>query len=704
MKKSKPKLRIKTRIYVPVLFILAALLITYAFPRQGKFKYEFELNSPWRHGLLTAPFDFSIEKSTQQYQQEVDSMLVFFKPYYKIDKNAQTEAIANFDADSNLDPKLRSLERIYISYIRNKLHEIYYSGIMSSDDYEELKSSSMDVVRLLDNKESKTVEVESFYTLKSAYEVIINDAPSSLKSSQLRAANINNYLQESIVYDASKSEKEKSELIGEVSRTSGAVKAGQRIIGEGEIVNEEVHRILTSLKKVVEGKSVGTEKAEEGTKSLLTILGEFFLIATLMGAFYIYLLLFRKKEASNREHITFMVLIITIFVILTAISINLTLFNVYIIPYAIVTILIRTFIDSRTALNASLVTILLSSLMVSSPLEFIVLQLTITMICIFNLKELTERSQLIRSSFIILGLYVVVYIALVLAQNGDLSAINWQYILYFLINFIFITFSYLLVYMVEKTFGFISGVSMVELANINKPVLRQLSEEAPGTFQHSMQVSNLAAAAALEIGANPSLVRTGALYHDIGKLENPAFFTENQAAGMNPHAGLPFEESARIIIDHVRNGVKRGQKMGLPQQIIDFIATHHGTSTPKYFYNSWKNANPGKEIDDAAFSYPGPNPFTKETAILMMADTVEAASRSLPEYTEESITKLVNKLIDSQMEEKLFHKAPITFQEIDRIKKLFIEKLQTIYHSRIIYPDLNVEKKTEKEDTKEKEE
>ena len=701
MKKSKSKkLRIRTRTYVPIVFVLAALLITYAFPRQGKFKYDFELNTPWRHGLLTAPFDFSIEKSSKQYQEEVDSMLVYFKPYYKIDKDAQAEALANFDADSNLDPKLRDLDRSYIRYIRSKLHEIYDNGIISSNDYEELMANNMESVRLLDNKESKVTEVKSFYTLKSAYEEIINDAPQTLKTNKLRAAGINNYLQESIAYDASKSEKEKTELKNEVSRTSGAVKAGQRIIGEGEIVNEEVHRILTSLKKAVEGKAVSSE-ADEGFKPILTLLGEFLLIATLMGAFYVYLLLFRKKEARNREHITFMVLIITIFVLLTAISVNYNIFNVYVIPYAIVTILIRTFIDSRTALNASLVTILLSSLMVPSPLEFIVLQLTITMICIFNLKELTERSQLIRSSFIILGAYIVVYIALVLAQTGDAAAINWQYMLYFLINFIFITFSYLLVYMVEKTFGFISGVSMVELANINKPILRRLSEEAPGTFQHSMQVSNLAAAAAVEIGANSSLVRTGALYHDIGKLENPAFFTENQAAGMNPHAGLPFEESARIIIDHVPHGVRKGQKAGLPKQIIDFIETHHGTSTPKYFYNSWKNANPGKEIDDEAFSYPGPNPFTKETAILMMADTVEAASRSLPVYTKESISKLVNKLIDAQMDEKLFHKAPITFQEIDRIKKLFIEKLQTIYHSRIAYPDLNEEEKEDKNETEE---
>ena len=699
MKKLKSKTRIRTRIYVPALFIIAILLITYIFPRQGKFKYsDFRENAPWQYGLLTAPFDFSITKPSQQYQKEVDSVLVFFEPYYKINSDAQTEAIANFDADSNLDPILSNLEHSYIKYIRNKLYDIYQKGIIGSDEFEKLISENKTTVRLRENNEAKPRKVESFFTYKSAYEAIIKDAPQTLQKKKLRTANLNNYLKNNIVYDASTSEKAEIEYIErEIPATVGFVQAGQRIIGEGEIVSKEVHKILTSLKAATEAKTGGG-----GKKSILILLGEFFIITILMGSFYMYLLFFRKKEARNREHVTFIVLVITIFVVITAISVKYPLFNVYMIPYAIVTILIRTFIDSRTALNASLVTILLSSLMVASPLEFIILQITITMICIFNLKELTERSQLIRSSFIILASYTVVYIALALARDGDTSSIDWQYLFYFFINFIFITFSYLLVYMVEKSFGFISGVSMVELANINKPLLRQLSEEAPGTFQHSMQVSNLAAAAAIEIGANPSLVRTGALYHDIGKLENPAFFTENQAVGMNPHAGLPFEESARIIIDHVRLGVKRGHKAGLPKQIIDFIETHHGNSTPKYFYNSWKNANPGKEIDDAAFSYPGPNPFTKETAILMMADTVEAASRSLPEYTEESISKLVNKLIDSQMEEKLFHKAPITFQEIDRIKKLFIEKLQTIYHSRITYPELKKEKKEDTTDTAEK--
>ncbi|MDD3779743.1 MAG: HDIG domain-containing protein, partial [Proteiniphilum sp.] len=373
---------------------------------------------------------------------------------------------------------------------------------------------------------------------------------------------------------------------------------------------------------------------------------------------------------------------------LTAITVTFDLFSVYILPYAIVTILIRTFIDSRTALFASLTTIILSSLMVPFPFEFIIIQIAVSMVSIFMLKELSERSQLIRSSFFILLTYILIYLGLIMYQEGSITEGDWLMLVYFLINFIFIMFSYSLVYLVEKSFGFISGVTLVELSNINKPLLKELSEKAPGTFQHSLQVSNLGMAAAAKIGANASLIRTGALYHDVGKMINPAFFTENQAAGMNPHAGLPFEESARIIISHVKDGLKIAQKNNVPQQIIDFIETHHGTSMPKYFYISWKNANPDKEVNEADFRYPGPNPFTKETAIMMMADAVEASSRSLPEYSEASLRSLVDKIIDTQLNEGYFKLAPLTFRDIQIVKDVFVDKLKTVYHSRIAYPEL----------------
>jgi len=565
---------------------------------------------------------------------------------------------------------------------------VYSQGIMSVEDYERIASSATRSFRLKEGNVANSRDIESILTIRSAYEKILNERPKHLDENKLKSADINNYLKENIIYDASTSEKAKREFIQQVSPTIGMIQAGQRIIDQGEIVDAKTYTILSSLKRVIEERSGGV-----GSDSW-RLVGEFLLVLILMGSFYLYLLFFRTREFRNRKNVTFMLLIITFFVILTAITVRFNLFNVYIIPYAIVTILIRTFIDSRTALFASIVTILLSSLMVPYPFEFIVIQITVAMVSIFVLKELSERSQLIQSSFFILITYILVYLGLTLYAEGDIKKVNGMILVYFLINFIFIMFSYLLVYIFEKSFGFISGVSMVELANINKPLLKELSEKAPGTFQHSMQVSNLATAAATKIGANASLVRTGALYHDIGKMVNPAFFTENQAPGINPHAGLPFEESARIIINHVKDGVKIAKQNGLPQQIIDFIETHHGTSVPKYFYISWKNVNPGKEINEEVFRYPGPNPFSKETAIMMMADAVEASSRSLPEYSEESIRNLVNKIIDDQLEEGYFKKAPITFKDIETVKEVFVDKLKTIYHTRIAYPELKTRVQT----------
>ena len=681
--KSKRKFRLRTRFFVPAVFILAIALVTLLFPRQGDFKYSFSEGRPWQYGLLTAPFDFPIYKPADQLKAERDSILRFYEPYYTIDESVEKNAMAEFDADVNLNTKLSSLSPDYVLYLRNSLQKIYRSGIMRSEDYDKVFSSETQSMRLRKGNLAESKSVETFSTIKSAYEQLLDNTPKSMDAELIRLADVNKYIRENIVYDASTSEKAREEFIQQVSPSTGMVQTGQRIIDQGEIVNSQTYQVLNSLKRVTEERSGRTGK------NGWMIFGQLLLVVLLFGAFYAYLLFFRPHEYRNRKHVTFMVLLVTSFVALTAITSQLDLFNVYIIPYAIVTILIRTFIDSRTALFASLITIILSSLMVPFPFELIVIQIAVAMVSIFMLKELSERYQLIRSSFFILLAYSLMYIGLVMHQEGNINKIDPIIFIYFFINFIFILFSYSLVYLIEKSFGFISGVSLIELSNINKPLLKELSEKAPGTFQHSLQVSNLGMAAAVKIGANASLIRTGALYHDIGKMMNPAFFTENQSPGMNPHAGLPFEESARIIINHVRDGVKIAQKNNLPKQITDFIETHHGTSMPKYFYISWKNANPGKEINEDLFRYPGPNPFSKETAIMMMADAVEAASRSLPEYNEESIQNLVDSLIDSQVAEGYFKLAPITFRDIAAIKEVFLQKLQTIYHTRIAYPTLD---------------
>ena len=438
----------------------------------------------------------------------------------------------------------------YKLYIRNKLNEVYDNGIMRSEDYDRIYKSHTQALRIKKGNVAESRKVETFFTIRSAYEKVLNDTPSSIDAGILKTANINEYIRENVLYDAATSEKAQNEFIQQVDISHGLVQRGQRIIDQGEIVDSQTYNILSSLKRVTEEQSGGT------TRNNWVLLGQFLLILFMLASFYTYLLYFRPAEYRNRKHVLFMVLLIVFFILLTAITVRLELFSIYIIPYVIVTILIRTFIDSRTALFASLTTILVSSLMVPFPFEFIVIQISVAMVSIFMLKELTERSQLIKSSFFILLTYILVYIGLELYQEGNVKEIHWVVLVYFLINFIFIMFSYSLVYVVEKSFGFISGVSLVELSNINKPLLKELSEKAPGTFQHSLQVSNLAMAAAAKLGANASLMRTGALYHDIGKMTNPAFFTENQTPGMNPHAGLPPEESARIIINHVKDGVK----------------------------------------------------------------------------------------------------------------------------------------------------
>ena len=689
---KKKKIKIRTRVFVPLVFVIAVLLVTYLFPRQGSFKYSFNEGRPWQYGLLMAPFDFPIYKTSEQLQAEQDSLLQYYEPYFETDDNVQKNALADFDADVNLKERLSGLPADYKLYIRKKLLEVYDEGIMRSEDYDRIAASVTGGLRLKEGNMAESRNIESFYTIRSAYEKVLDDFPESMDIELLRSADINDYIRENIIFDAATSEKAENEFIQQIDISRGMVQQGQRIIDQGEIVDDHTYNILSSLKRVTEERSGGAGKSSG------IIIGQLMLILLMFGSFYMYLLFFRPNEYRNRKHVVFMVLLIVIFLLLTAVTVRFELFSVFIIPYAIVTILIRTFIDSRTALFSSLITVILSSLMVPYPFEFIVIQMLVAMVSIFMLKELSERSQLIRSSFFILLTYILVYVGLTLYQEGSIKETNWVMLIYFLINFIFIMFSYTLVYLVEQSFGFISGVSLVELSNINKPLLKELSEKAPGTFQHSMQVSNLAMAAASKLGANASLIRTGALYHDIGKMVNPAFFTENQTPGMNPHAGLPFEESARIIINHVKDGVRIAQKNNIPKQIIDFIETHHGTSMPKFFYISWKNANPGKEVKESDFRYPGPNPFTREEAIMMMADSVEASSRSLPEYTEESIRTLVDKIIDAQLYEGYFKMAPITFRDIQTVKDVFVEKLQTIYHSRIAYPELNRNEKKQLRD------
>ena len=661
-------------------FIVAALLIAYFFPREGKFRYQFYEGKPWRYGLLTAPSDFPIYKTDEEVQSERDSVLRTFEPYYRLNAEVITKEVERLR--NNYNQKLRGkVSSAYMQYVEKSLHELYENGIIATQDLDQLRKEERQRINIRENTVAQSRYVSDLFTVRTAYEFIINNCPASLDRAKLQSCDINDYLIENVTYDADMSEKVRNTLLQSVPIANGMVQAGERIVDRGEIIDNHTYNVLRSLKIVHEQKSGGSQA--QG----IILAGQFVLVFGLMFCFWTYLWSFRLKIFYNRRNNLFMVLCIFVCCILTELCVSLGLLNVYIIPYAIVPIVVRTFFDSRTALFIHLIIVLICSLMVPFPHEFLLLQIIAGMVVTFSLKELSERSQLIRSSFFIFMAYVVGYLSLVLFQEASLQKINWLMMLYFGINFILLMFTYVLVYILEKTFGYVSSITLVELSNINRPLLKKLSETCPGTFQHSLQVSILASEAAAKIGADAQLVRTGALYHDIGKMWNPVFFTENQTS-VNPHNQLSFDQSAQIIISHVTEGMKMAEKEGLPKAVTNFIRTHHGRGKTKYFYNSYRNKYPDQPVDEKLFTYPGPNPFTKETAILMMADSVEAASRSLKEHTEENIVGLVNRIIDSQIADGLLRNTPLTFKDIEDVKAVFIEKLKTMYHTRISYPDL----------------
>ncbi len=684
------------KIPTPVFFIATIIVIFYFLPREGKYKYSYTENRPWQYGLLTAQFNFHIHKSDAQIQHEHDSILQSYLPYYESRQDVSKLAIAQFTQDA----RAKSIPSEYISYVNRKLAEVYKAGIITAEDYERVQGLTKKQLQVRGENSNafSARHLASFYTPKQAYDKIIADVPSYVNPDELRELNLNDYLNVSILYDEKTSNNMKQEMLKQVALYEGEVQSGEKIIDRGEIVDARTKNILDSYTRELAGK-VGT-KAKPGW----LMLGETLMITLLIMSLMVYLKFYRLHEYRDRKNVIFILLMVVIFPVITGLLADTKMFSLmYLVPFAIPTILIRTFIDSRTAMTTHMITVMICALMlpIAQMAQFIVIQILVGYMCIFSLRNLSERSQLVYCSLLILATYIVSYTAWVLCTEGDISVIrdNARLYIYFCINFVFVSFAYLLVYVCEKVFGFISEVSMIELSNTNRPLLQQLSEVAPGTFQHSMQVSTLVVSAAQRIGANATLVRTGALYHDIGKMVNPIFFTENQSEGMNPHAGLTEKESARIIIDHVSEGVKIAKKHKLPQQIIDFIETHHGKGKAKYFYNSYVNSHPDEVVDEADFTYPGPNPFTKEMAILMMADTIEAASRSLKENTKEAVTELVNRLIDAQVDDGLMKNAPITFRDIEQVKETFIEKLISMRHLRVAYPELKLKEGGEEEIT-----
>ena len=671
----------KDLLYKCLIFIVTVSVITYFMPKEGKFNYDFEINTPWKYGLLQASFDFPIYKSEQQVQKERDSLLTSYQPYFTVDKNAEKNMQTKFRDDYNQTLKFFLPNTDYFRHINRTLKHIYERGVLSNNDAQMLVEDSVQSVLLVDKNVATSQVTDQLFTIKEAYEYLLNADTAHFSKRVLQSCNLVNYLTSNITYDMEKSEAALNDLISSVAWAKGLMQNGQRIIDRGEIINEDTYDILNSLRQEWEKRSETVQEIR------LTFMGQALLVSILVICFMIYLELFRKDYYERKRSVLLLFALIVFFPVVLSIMVEQNLSNVYVIPMAMIPIIIGIFLDSRTAFMAHTTIVLICSIFLRYPHEFIILQMATGMTAIYSLRELSQRSQLLRTALIVVICYTLLYFAFELIQEDDLTKLNTRMYMYFIINGILLLFAYPLLFILEKTFGFTSNVTLVELSNINTKLLREMSEVAPGTFQHSLQMANLAAEAANCIGANSQLVRTGALYHDIGKMVNPAFFTENQTS-INPHKSLSYEQSAQVIISHITDGTKLAEKHNLPKVIKDFIRTHHGKGVAKYFYISYKNEHPNEEVDMEKFSYPGPNPFTKEQAILMMADAVEAASRSLPEYTEESISNLIEKIVDGQVAEGYFKECPITFKDIAMVKALFKEKLKTVYHTRITYPEL----------------
>lgn len=682
MKTIKQNKRTNTTRFImkAVLVVVSTALIVYFMPRGDEFGYKYELNRPWNYGLLIANTKFPILKNDSLIHQEKETTMRDFQPYYNYNKVVRDTMMNRLYNEAAMEWQGENAT-VYVHHIAALLDTIYKRGVLSGEDYARMKDDEHHKsIRIVKDNEAESVPLSRVFSLRSAYDYIITEDASQYSSLVLRQFNINELIQQNLTYDKLKSETELDENLQNISNYNGFVQAGQKIVDRGETVTDEVYDILRSYEKDYERRNTIE------TKIPYRSIGQAIFVLVIFVSLITYLSLFRVDYFENVRNVTLLFALPVFFCVVASLMVSHKILNVFMLPCCLVPIVIRVFMDSRTAFMFHCGMVLIISMMLTNNYEFIIVQLVAGMVAIQTLRELSQRSQIVRTAFILFLVYVIFYTGYSLHHENDIKMDTWMYVC-FTVNCVLLLFTYPLLWMLEKMFGFTSDVTLVELSNVHNPLLQRMTEVAPGTFQHSMQVANLSAEVANKIGGKAQLVRTGALYHDIGKMERPAFFTENQN-GVSPHKHLTPLKSAEVIIAHVKNGVALADKNHIPDSIKRFITTHHGLGKAKYFYITYKNEHPDEEIDETLFSYPGPNPSTKEEAILMMCDAVEAASRSLPEYTEDSINQLVDKIIDSQVAEGFFSVCSITFKDIATAKMVLKDKLKTIYHTRISYPEL----------------
>ncbi len=674
----KFKFHINNWINLLLVCVASTLCLLLALPRDSKAGYDYEVGKPWNYAPLIADFEFPIYKSAEQLAAERDSALRTFYPYYNSHEAVAQQQVRNFAADRAAG-HFTGVPDAYITYAMRTLQGVYAAGVISSESMSRLTASGTCGVRVVNGTNAVTRDLGTIFSPRTAYEHIMDDEHYS--RDLLSRLKLHKYLEANLVYDSIKTQQGKAELLSGISGSTGLVLRGERIIDRGERVNLRQKAILDSLRRESE------RRKEDVDNERIILFGRFGLIAAFMALLVIYLRMFRRDLYQSPHTVYLIFSVVTIFPLLTYLLCTYKFFSVYIIPFAMLPIVLRVFTDTRTAFMSHLTMVLLASIPLHMHYQFILSQLLAGLVGIYCIKDLTERSQIFLTSLIVTFCTLAFGLMFELAQSGSLSGMDRSWFRDIVISGVALLFTYPLLYLIEQAFGFTSSVTLIELNNTNSPIIRRLAKEAQGTFIHSIQVGNLAAEVAARIGAKVQLVRTGALYHDIGKLTNPGFFTENQA-GYNPHDKLTEEESAQIIISHVTKGVELADKHRLPKVIKDFILTHHGASMVRYFYVQAVNKYGEENVDKAKFTYPGPNPFTREQAILMMSDAVEASSRSLKEYTTEAITELVNRIIDGQVANGAFVNCPITFRDISEAKQTFIDSLQVIYHTRVSYPEI----------------
>ncbi len=661
----------------------AVMCVVLAMPNTEKPRFSYTINEPWMSAQLISPGEILIQKDPKIVEQEREEAIRNeYLPYYNCDMSvaqAQTDRLLKTYGEGT-----DGVSAYGIQVVADVLKQVYLQGILSQADYSRLMDTDTTAsIICVTDKQAEHRYVRDLYSVKGAYEALFQDPRLNGMQTTLQQLNLNEYLQPNVTFDEERSNQAKQDIIATIPTNSGMMKMGQEIINRGEIVTDEKARMIDSYNEFIM-----SNYKDNGYQIYFTNIIQACYVSMLLFCLVGYILLFRRDYTQKPRSLAMVLFLMIVFPVINALLMRFDPRNVYILPICLAPMFVRVFLDSRTAFMVHVTLTLICTAVVSDKFEYILVQSVAGFVAICALRELSKRSQIFFTAFLVFVSYMVSYTVVKYLDNKDIAFDAMRHSYYcFVGNGVLLLLTYPLMFAVEKAFGFISPVTLFELSDTNRNLLRRLSEVAPGTFQHSIMVSNLASAIASEIGAKSLLVRVGALYHDIGKMVNPVFFTENQA-GVNPHSRLTPQESAQIIISHVTEGVKMAEKFGVPDVIRNFIQTHHGRGMARYFYNTYKNEHPDEEVDERPFRYPGPNPFSQEQAILMMADTVEAAARSLHEYNEESISTLVNRIIDGQVKEGYFANCPITFRDIAVAKRVLIDRLKSIYHTRIQYPEL----------------